>query len=84
MKVNLEKECLEELGKRFKDIAKSNDDVIKTIASRKDNKIITGYSFDIKCATKSEPWLFKSTPFTSNVSMRLRNWRYNGEKLEEP
>ena len=81
MKVNLEKEYLEELGKRFKDIAKSNDDVIKTIASRKDNKIITGYSFDIKCTTKSEPWLFKSTPFTSNVSARLQHWRYNGEKL---
>ena len=56
MKVNLEKEYLEELGKRFKVIAKSNDDVIKIIALRKDNKIITGYLFDIKYITKSKPW----------------------------
>ena len=54
VKVNLEKECLEELDKIFKDIVKSNDYIIKTIASRKGNKIITGYLFHIKYIMKSK------------------------------
>ena len=55
IKVNLKKEYLEKLGKLFKDIVKSSNNMIKTIASRKDSKIATGYSFSIKHKTKSKP-----------------------------
>ena len=55
IKVNLKKEYLEKLGKLFKDIVKSSNNMIKTIASRKDSKIVTGYSFSIKHKTKSKP-----------------------------
>ena len=42
MEVNLEKECLEELGKIFKDIVKSNNDVIKIIALKKTIRLQLG------------------------------------------
>ena len=83
MKVNLEKECLEELGRKIKEIARSNQDMIDAIISRKKSMLTCGYSFSLKCETKSKPWSIVSTPFKYPVSLRLRNWRYNGDKLEE-